>query len=803
VVAGTPLSTLTLSSDNFALLLEKYPRLRESIQTVAYSYSRTPPDMEGRPVGHDPDVPVETLPTGDASDNGHAAALAADAQEPERPVLRAKKFPILLQIGEMDCGAACLTMIGRYYGREYRMQTLRELSEVSRDGASLAGLAHAAEKLGFRARPVRAEFRHLERATLPMIVHWGGNHFIVLYQINKRGVTVGDPGIGLRRMSEEEFRKGWTGLALVLEPGTELAASEKSPGLVKRFLPLITPHWRILLEVLGCSIILQVLGLATPLFTQAIVDRVIVHRDLSMLNLMLGGMVAVVVFQLLTSALRQYLLVFAVRRIDVSMAVQFLNHILRLPTRYFENMRVGDLVTRFGETENIRRLLTSTAITVLLDTTTIVIYIALMATYNLQLTALVLVGIPLFASISVLATPALLSNFRATFEAHSTAQSHLVETISGVQAVKAVCAERPVRWKWEELLLKYIRLQFKAMNFHLLLDSLGTIMQVSVNTALLWFGARLVIAGHLTVGQLMAFFALTGTLMASITRTIGVWDEIQNVRMSLQRLADVLDSKAEEPHGDESLPSMPRIDGHVRFEKVTFRYTEQARTNAIENIDLEILPGQTVALVGRSGCGKSTLIKMLMRLYDPTSGRITVDGQDISKVNLASWRTQVGAVLQESFLFSGTIRENIALGHPHATFDQVRRAAILAGAHDFISELPLGYNTLVGERGSSLSGGQRQRINIARALLADPRILVLDEATSALDTESERAIQRNLETVLRDRTTLVIAHRLSTVRNANKIVVLDRGVIVEQGTHEELMGRKGLYFYLCSQQLDQ
>jgi ATP-binding cassette subfamily B protein len=269
------------------------------------------------------------------------------------------------------------------------------------------------------------------------------------------------------------------------------------------------------------------------------------------------------------------------------------------------------------------------------------------------------------------------------------------------------------------------------------------------------------------------------------------------------RLADVFETRPEQPRGPASPPPLPPVTGHIRFDKVTFRYSDQARTNALENIDLEILPGQTVALVGRSGCGKSTLIKLLLRLYEPTSGRITVDGYELSKADLVSWRTQVGAVMQESFLFSGSIRENIALGNPEAGFEEVRRAATLAGAHDFVSELPLGYNTMVGERGSSLSGGQRQRINIARALLSDPRILIMDEATSALDTESERAIQRNMESVLRDRTTLVIAHRLSTVRNAHKIVVLDRGVIVEQGTHEELMARQGLYFYLCSQQLDQ
>lgn len=791
VVAETDLSTLTLSAENFARLIRQCPRLRESIESVAFSYRTTPHEVEASPLG------VAPQPAPEAAD---AAVEMPDKPQPGR---FGRKWPVVRQIGEMDCGAACLSMIGKFYGRDYQVPTLRELAEVGREGASLRGLSDAAEKLGFRTRPIKAELHHLEKSRMPLIAHWGGNHFIVVYEIRKGTVLVADPGRGLRKLSEKEFKEGWTGIAMLVEPATELAPSEKAPTLLHRFLPLVKPYWPLLTEVLILSLLLEVLSLATPLFTQVIVDRVIIHRDVSMLNLMLGGMVVVVIFQLLTSALRQYLLVYTVRRIDVSMAVQFLSHILKLPTRYFENTRVGDVVTRFDETAKVRNLLTSTALTVLLDVMTIVVYVAVMLAYSPVLTAIMLITIPSFAVLSLCITPLLRDNHRNSYEAHCQVQSHLVETITGVQVVKAACAERPVRWTWENLLLKHIRLQFQAMNYRLLLDSLGTVMQVSATTALLWYGARLVMDGQLTVGQLMAFFALSGTLMGSIVGVIGVWDEVQNVRLSLERLADVLDSKPEEPQGAASLPNLPPVRGHIKFEKVTFRYSEQARTNALENVDLEILPGQTVALIGRSGCGKSTLIKMLMRLYEPNSGRITVDGQDIGKINLASWRTQVGLVAQDSFLFSGTIRENIALGHPHATMDDIRRAAILAGAHDFIAELPLGYNTLVGERGSSLSGGQRQRINIARALLANPRVLIMDEATSALDTESERAIQRNMETVLRDRTTLVIAHRLSTVRNADLIVVMDKGVIVEKGNHEELMQARGLYFYLCSQQLDQ
>jgi ATP-binding cassette subfamily B protein len=795
VVAETALSTQTLSSVAFNLLLNEFPRLRENIEAIAYSYQAEDTPLDDRPTIRPESRPAPPPP---ATTDG-----LAPEQRPLTARSRGRKWPMVFQIGEMDCGAACLAMIGRFYGREYRLQTMRELAEVSREGSSLRSLALAAEQLGFSARPVRAEFQHLSSGSMPLIAHWGGNHFIVVYEIRKGKVLVADPGRGLLRLSEAEFKAGWTGLALLVSPGDQLAPSEKAPTLLRRFLPLVTPYWPLLIEVLVCSLLLQVLGLATPLFTQTVVDRVLVHRDVTLLNLMLGGMVVVVLFEILATAVRQNLLVYVVRRIDVSAASQFLAHILKLPTRYFENHRVGDIVTRFGETENIRRLLTSTATTALLDGVTILIYLGIMLFYNAALTGILVVLIPAFSAIGLLITPAVRNNLRKSFEAHSEVQSHLVEAISGVQTVKAVQAERPVRWRWEELLLKYIRLQFQAMNYRLVLQAISMIMHVSVTTVLLWYGAQVVLAGKLTVGQLMAFFALSGTLMSAIKRLINVWDEFQDVRISLERLADVFDAKPEEADREAAQANLPPVRGHIKFEEVTFRYSENARTNACENISLEVLPGQTVALVGRSGSGKSTLIKLLMRLYEPTSGRLTVDGFDLSKVSLNSWRPQLGAVMQESFLFSGTIRDNIALGNPNASFEQVQRAAMMAGAHDFVAELPLGYNTMVGERGASLSGGQRQRINIARALLSNPSVLILDEATSALDTESERAIQRNLETVLKDRTTLVIAHRLSTVRNADKIVVMDRGLIVEQGTHQELMAQRGLYFYLCSQQLDQ
>ncbi|MBC7932107.1 MAG: peptidase domain-containing ABC transporter, partial [Rubrivivax sp.] len=382
------------------------------------------------------------------------------------------------------------------------------------------------------------------------------------------------------------------------------------------------------------------------------------------------------------------------------------------------------------------------------------------------------------------------------------ADSHMVESVTGVGTIKATATERRVRWKLEGLIVKSLNVEFRAALTGMGANSVATILQ-SLNTIILfWYGAHLVIAGELSVGQLVAFNLLVVNVTHPIINLIDLWREFQEVNVALERLNEVFDAKPEEDAGKPGLVRLPRIRGHIKFENVTFRYPTRADKNALQNINLEIYPGQSVALVGRSGSGKSTFANMLLRLHEPNEGRILLDGYDLRQVSISSLREQVGVVPQEIFLFSGTIRENVAFGDPDAPLERVVGAAMLAGAHEFISELPLGYETKIGERGQSLSGGQKQRIAIARALFKQPRILIFDEATSALDTESERAIQQNLDNILKDRPTFIIAHRLSTVRNADLIVVMDRGAIIEVGTHYSLMEEKGMYYYLNGQQLE-
>ncbi|NOT62659.1 MAG: peptidase domain-containing ABC transporter, partial [Acidobacteria bacterium] len=632
--------------------------------------------------------------------------------------------------------------------------------------------------------------------------HWEGYHFVVLYEVRPDRVVIADPASGLRRLTREEFERGWTGYLLQLTATPEIAGVEESKTTLGRFLPLLIPYRKLLAEIFLASLVIQLFGLASPIFMQVIVDKVLVHKNVPMLNLMLVGMLVVALFQTATTGLRYYLMVHTTRRIDLQMVVAFYRHVLSLPLRYFEERKVGDILKRFAENEKVREMLTGKALGVLLDCLMIVLYLGLMFYYNAKLALVALAFMPGYALLTFIVTPLMQRQYREAFQRSAEAESHMVEAVTAVGTVKATAAERSIRWKWEGLMVKALNVQFRSALTGMAAFSIGGVLQTMSTTLLLWYGAHLVITGELSVGQLMAFNVLVGSVTQPLLNLIDLWNDFQEVNVALERLNDVFDAKPEENPAQQSLIQLPQVRGHLKFEGVTFRYPTRPDRNALQNIDLEIYPGQTVALIGRSGAGKTTFANLLLRMHQPNEGRIYVDGHDLRQVSLASLRAQVGVVPQEVFLFSGTIRENIAFGLDDAPLEAVVGAAMLAGAHEFISELPLGYETVIGERGQSLSGGQKQRLAIARALYKKPRILIFDEATSALDTESERAIQQNLDKILKDRTTLIIAHRLSTVRNADLIVVLDRGAIVEIGNHYSLMEQRGLYYYLNSQQLE-
>lgn len=758
------------------------------------------PTSRTKPVSSVQRQNLPTPPSSTASSQPEAIAFPKPAKYRREPRLW-KRYPFIEQQSSSDCGATCLAMIGRYWGKSLGLNYLRNLAGVGRAGATLKNLAQAAESLGFQSRPVRASLNRLAEQKNPWIAHWQGDHYIVVYQVNKKRILVADPAMGKRSLSHPEFLDGWTGYALLLDPTVQLATAPTEKNSLSRFWGLLWPYRALLGQIILASILLQVFGLITPLFTQIILDRVVVNKSLMTLHVFAIGLVIFGVWQIGTSATRQYLLDYFANRLDVSFVSAFIRHTLMLPLKFFELRQVGDIITRIQETRKIQTFLTRQAVSTWLDTIMMFVYVGLMLYYNWQLTVLVLAIIPPIAILTVVASPVLRQLSREVFKESASQNSLVVEMITGVATVKAAAAEQELRWRWEDKLTSLVNVQFKAQNLSNGLQSVGGMINSLGSTALLWYGASLVIQDQLTIGQFVAFNMLIGKVIDPVLSLVNLWDEFQEILVSVERLNDVFTAEPEESP-DKPLLVLPQLKGEVQFENVIFRYAQEEEHNILQNVSFRVNAGQTIAIVGRSGSGKSTLVKLLQGLYHSTQGRILVDGHDVLQVSPPSLRSQLGVVPQECFLFSGTILENITLYRPEFTLEQVVEVAKLAEAHAFIQALPLGYNTKVGERGSNLSGGQRQRIAIARALLGNPRILILDEATSSLDTESERRFQQNLTRISRDRTTFIIAHRLSTVRNADSILVLDKGILAEHGNHEELMAQKGIYYHLAQQQLD-
>jgi HlyB family type I secretion system ABC transporter len=710
------------------------------------------------------------------------------------------RYPFVKQQSRADCGIACLIMVSRYWGKQLSTNHLRELAGVSRSGSTLRGLIQAAEGIGFAARPVKGTLQGLAQQPLPAILHWKGNHYVVVYAVNRKQVFIADPALGRRTLTYAELEAGWAGYTLLLRPTKLFQQNATAKQDLWHFVELVKPYKAVLLEVLLASLLLQLIGLGTPLLTQILLDRVIIERSISTFTAAASGVLIFSMFSILMSSLRRYLLFHTANRIDLSLAVGFIAHALRLPQQYFDARYVGDITSRVSENRTIRRFLSSEALLTSIDLMMVVIYFVLMFWYSWQLGMLALTLVPVLTFVTLVATPFLRRISREIFQTKTQQESYLIEALTGITTVKALGIERLVRWRWEDLFGAYIQTNLSGQIIRERLHVVTSLLKTIGMQLLFLGGIWLVIQGQLSIGQLIAFNMLLGNVFSPFERMIGLWDDFQEVLIAVERLNDVLDAQPEEASG-ATLPALPQIRGHIRFEQVTFRYNPDSDRNILENLNFEVLPGQSVAIVGRSGSGKTTLAKLLLGLYPVTQGRILIDGYDVSAVSKHSVRHQMGVVDQNTFLFGGTIRENIGVAYPNATIEQIQAVARLAGADEFIQDLPLKYETPIGEGGGLLSGGQRQRLAIARALLGNPRLLILDEATSNLDTESERMIQTHLKTILKHRTALIIAHRLSTVREADLILVLDRGILVERGTHHELMGQRGTYFYLSQQQL--
>jgi ATP-binding cassette subfamily B protein len=808
VEAVSACKLLSLSPESFRSVLDENPEMRAAMEEHIAQY-------EYRKIARVPlDFADELLPADVAPKVGlDQVDQVAEEAAREKPfaskegyfVKKAgklkKKFPHVMQIDEMDCGAACMAMICRHFGRAISLSKIRQLLFTSTDGTSLKALCRGAEELGLAARSVKASLRNLDQMPLPAIVHWGGNHWVVLYEVAANVVGVADPGVGLRQVPRAEFEKEWTGYAALFDYTSAFEKAQVGKTSAAWLLEFFRPHTRVLAKAVGLALVVSVLEMVIPVFTQVIVDRVLVDRDVGLLKTLFFAMLFVLFFSTIAMVLQRYLLSFVAVRVDAASLDFLTRRLLSLPMTYFNNRRTGDIQRRIQGLRQLRSILIDHAVAGMTSVAQLGTALVLMAIYSPFLTSVFLVTVPLYIILMRFSSKRLRPIFDSLEEAFGKYSSHQIDAIKGIETVKALGAESSLRGlmlgQFQKLADKQFRSDFTIMTYQ------GSIQTVTfLTTAIfLWAGAHQVLAGTLTVGGLVAFGSLVSLANGPITVLLSLWDQVQLSSVLLNRLNDVFEPEPEQGEDRSRLHRVQTLEGRVRFQNMSFQYGGPESSPILDNVTFDVQPGKMVAIVGRSGSGKTTLIKCLSGLLEPTAGSIFFDGVDMKTLNYRDLRRHVGFVLQENYLFDDTIAKNIAFGEEEPDMDRVLWAARVANAHEFIDRLPLGYETRIGESGIAISGGQKQRVAIARAVYNRPPILVFDEATSALDTESERAVKENMDRVLKGRTSFVIAHRLSTIRDADQILVLEKGRLVEQGTHEELMNRTGLYFYLCSQQL--
>ncbi|MGF6772913.1 subfamily B ATP-binding cassette protein HlyB/CyaB [Paraburkholderia sp. GAS199] len=647
-----------------------------------------------------------------------------------------------------------------------------------------------------KARIVPMRPQRLNHLPMPaLVLDRDGKHFVIAACDGKTAFILESESSAPVVVPIDTVTSRSTGHAIAFASRASLAG-ELARFDFSWFIPAIIKYRRLLLEVLSISVILQIFGLVSPLMFQVVMDKVLVNRTYSTLNVVCIALFVSSTFEVLLTGVRNYIFSHTTNRIDVELGARLFRHLVALPLNYFAARRVGDTVARVRELESIRNFLTGQALTAVIDLAFSIVFLAVMCIYSVWLTLIVVASLPVYAVVSGALVPALRQRLNEKFARGADSQSFLVEAVSGVETVKSMAIEPQFIRKWETQLAAYVASSFRVTQLGNIGQQIIQYVGKLVTLATLFLGARLVIDGHLTVGGLVAFNMMSQHVAAPVLRLAQLWQDFQQIGISMSRLGDILNTRTELPSSTQALPA---IRGDISFENVRFRYRSDGPP-VLEAISLDIRAGQVIGVVGRSGSGKSTVTKLLQRLYVPEQGTVRIDGIDLALADPAWLRRQIGVVLQENFLFNRTIRENIALTDPGAPLEAVMRAAQLAGAHEFICELPQAYDTRVEEHGANLSGGQRQRIAIARALLTNPRILIFDEATSALDFETERVIQKNMRAICAGRTVIIVAHRLTAVRYADQIFAMDRGKIIEYGVHGALIERNGYYAHLVSLQ---
>ena len=829
VEAVTPCRLLRLTPEGYQSLIGKHPEFQEVIEARVeqYDFQHTaqipidlfrellPADAAGSEVVSDRQIDADltqtwTIPPAATRAEGETAPPAppAGSASPEREGTatgrrrrRIRLFPHLYQIDEMDCGASSLAIICRYYGKAISLARIRQLVHTGVDGASLKAICEGANELGLAARAVKASPAGLGQLPLPAIIHWDGNHWVVLYDVDDGHVKISDPAVGKRRMKRADFEAKWSGYAALFDYTDRFAANpEARPGITWLF-PFFRPYANLLLQAVALALIVSLLQMVIPVFTQVIVDRVLVERDVRLLNVLVTGMGVVIVFTLAATVVQRYLLSFAAVRVDAATLDFITRRLLSLPMSYFNTRRTGDIQRRLAGIWQVREFIVEHGVAALTAVAQLIASIALMTVYSGSLTLVFLSTVPLFIVLMRYASSRLFPLYAELEEVHGRYQSFQIDAIKGIETVKALGAEHSFRdlmlRQFHGVVRKRFQADFMMMSYN------GTIYSITLLSVMLFLlvGAHQVMQGKMSIGALVAFNALVALANAPIVTLMTLWDNLQHATVYLNRLDDIFQTEPEQGTDRSRLIPVKSLEGRISFRRMGFRYGGPESQSILEDISIDIPPNTMVAIVGRSGSGKTTLIKCLAGLLEPTDGAILYDGIDLKSLNYRDLRRKIGFVLQENHLFDDTIARNIAFGEEEPDLDAVMWAAQVANARDFIEQLPLGYDTRIGESGLALSGGQRQRVAIARAIYNRPPVLIFDEATSALDTESERAVKENIDQLLEGRTSFVIAHRLSTVRDADLILVLEKGRLVEEGRHDDLMKRQGLYYFLVSQQL--
>ena len=734
------------------------------------------------------------------------------------------KFPTYRQLDSMDCGPTCLRIIAAFYGRIWSLQTLRDKCHISREGVSLLGISDAAEAIGFRTMGVKISFEQLSNeAVLPCVVHWNQRHFIVVYRIeHRRGQTwihVSDPASGLLRYSKEDFLKSWLsiraensdcdlhkelGVALMMEPTPkfyeEKGEEEQHKG-ISGLMKYLRPYKKFIIQLLLAMLTGSIISLILPFLTQSVIDVGIGTSDLKFVVIILIAQVVLTLGQMANELIRGWLMLHMNTRVSISLISDFLAKLMRLPISFFDSKMVGDIMQRIGDHSRIQTFLTSSLLSIVMAVVTFIVYSAVMGGYNLQILGVFLLGSALYICWILLFMKRRRKLDYMRFQEAAANQISIVQLIGGMQDIKLNGCEKQKRWDWERIQARLFNVSVKGLVLGQTQQVGGTFINQTKNVFISFLAASAVINGDMTLGMMTAMQYILGQLNAPISQFIKFVQETQDANISMERMSEIQERDDEEKSGNEYIREIPD-NADIVFHNVDFQYNGPHSDKVLDNVDITIPQNKVTAIVGASGSGKTTMIKMMLGFYEPVSGEVLLGGNRISEYSPSVWRSQCGTVMQEGFIFSDTIENNIGVSDEMPDMERIRKAVRTANIEDFISGLPLRYNTKIGAEGNGISSGQKQRLLIARAAYRDTKYLFLDEATNSLDADNEKIIMENFASFFRNRTVVIVAHRLSTVKNADKIIVLDKGKVVEQGTHNELTQKWGHYYHLIKNQLE-